>query len=269
MTQLCYETVNYAPFVWDGDPDLLGQIAGASEAGFPLIGIDLASITRFVDEGERLETLAEALRAVDMRCFEVQALVVTDDEGATLEQAEQLARIASTLSVPYVQAGVSTPLGPPVAANLKRAADVIRAAGATIALEFLPFTPLRDIAGTRELIRQAETPDAQVMIDTWHFFYGPDDWSDLEALPLEEIAYVQFNDHPGRVSDDWMHETTQRRVLPGEGEFDLPRFCSVMRAKGYQAPVSVEIISEALRALPPAEFARRVYAATAPFWDEG
>jgi sugar phosphate isomerase/epimerase len=266
MTRLCYESVNYAPFVWDGDPNLLGQIAGAARAGFPLIGLDLASVERFVEEGERLETLAEALRAEGMQCFEVQALVITDDEASTLAQAEQLARIASTLRVPYVQAGVSTTLGPPIAANLRRAAEIIRGAGASVALEFLPFTPLRDIAGTRELIRQAETPDAGVMVDTWHFFYGPDDWSDLEALPLEEIAYVQFNDHPGRLSDDWMYETTQRRVLPGEGEFDLERFCAVMRAKGYDRPVSVEIISEALRALPPAEFAARVYAATAPYW---
>jgi sugar phosphate isomerase/epimerase len=258
--------VNYAPFVWGGDPDLPGQIAGAARAGFPLIGLDLASIERFVDEGERLETLAGALASAGIECFEVQALVLTDDEASTLEQAEQLARIASTLGAPFVQAGVSTPLGPHIAKHLNRAAEIIRSAGATIAMEFLPFTPLRDIAGTRELIRQAEAPDVGVMVDTWHFFYGPDEWSDLEALPLEEIAYVQFDDHPGRVSDDWMHETTQRRVLPGEGEFDLERFCSVMRAKGYDRPVSVEIISEALRALPPAEFAEKVYAATAPYW---
>ena len=55
-------------------------------------------------------------------------------------------------------------------------------------------------------------------------------------------------------------------MLPGQGVFDLDRFCDTLRAKGYDRPVSVEIISEAMRQLAPADFAARVFQATAPYW---
>ena len=80
------------------------------------------------------------------------------------------------------------------------------------------------------------------------------------------MAFVQFSDHPALESQDLWYEMLQRRALPGQGRLDLGRFASVVRAKGYQGMVGVEIMSEALRSLTYDEFARQAHDAAAPDW---
>jgi len=45
--------------------------------------------------------------------------------------------------------------------------------------------------------------------------------------------------------------------LCGEGAFDLPGFIAATRTAGYAGPYGVEILSDALRALPLPSAARR------------
>jgi sugar phosphate isomerase/epimerase len=63
-----------------------------------------------------------------------------------------------------------------------------------------------------------------------------------------------------------MRETLQRRTLPGDGEFDLTRFCDIVRAKGYDGPVAIEIMSAPLRAEGPGAFARKAESAARRYW---
>ncbi len=142
---------------------------------------------------------------------------------------------------------------------------MVNDAGFRLGLEFLPTLELDTIAKTRQLIHQTGI-DAGVVVDTWHFCHGPDDWADLEALPLDEIAFVQFDDHPALESTDLTYEMIHRRVFPGEWVLPLRRFVDALQAKGFDGIVSVEIISEPLRALGHREFARRAHDTAAAFW---
>jgi len=90
--------------------------------------------------------------------------------------------------------------------------------------------------------------------------------AELEALSVTDLAYIQFNDALPLESSDLMSETLQRRTLPGHGEFDLTRFCEIVRAKGYAGPVAVEIMSSTLRTEGPEAFARQACAAARPYW---
>ena len=56
------------------------------------------------------------------------------------------------------------------------------------------------------------------------------------------------------------------RTFPGEGTFDLDKFCATMRAKGFDGAVSVEILDAEWRARDPFEFARRAYTTSARYW---
>jgi sugar phosphate isomerase/epimerase len=104
------------------------------------------------------------------------------------------------------------------------------------------------------------------LVDSWHFTFSDDTWEVLAALPLDEIAYVQFDDHPALESDDLIDETLRRRLMPGEGEFELTRFCEVLRAKGYTRPVSCEVLSDATRQMDRFEFAKQVHDSSRPYW---
>ena len=125
---------------------------------------------------------------------------------------------------------------------------------------------MNDVRTTREVIRRAAQPDVKLLVDTWHVEHGPSSWEDLESVALDELAYLQFDDHPPLESGDLFRETISRRALPGDGEFELERFARLYRAKGYAAPVSVEILNEAMRAWPKDLFAQRVYDAAIRYW---
>lgn len=266
MASLCYESINYSPFIAEQVADLSAQIEAAARAGFPWIGIDASSVAQHLERGGHLDELAAALDRHGIRCFEVQALVIGPDEATTLAEAERIAEIAAALKPRWVQSGLTEAVSDASVASFRRAAEIVAPTGARLAVEYLPFLPLNGIRATRELLDRAGVEGAGIVVDTWHFFHGPDTWDDLEALALEQLAYVQFDDHPALESDDLMFETTQRRVLPGDGSFDLARFCDVVKRKGFDDVVSVEILSEELRRLPEAEFARRVFDAAQRFW---
>ena len=105
-----------------------------------------------------------------------------------------------------------------------------------------------------------------MLVDTGHFFLGPDGWAALAKLRLERLAYVQFDDHPAITGDDLREETIHRRVFPGEGLFDLERFTRALRARGFDGLVSVEVLSQAWRGGDIEEFVRRAYRSSAPYW---
>ena len=48
-------------------------------------------------------------------------------------------------------------------------------------------------------------------------------------------------------------DTVERRVLCGEGSFDLTGLVNMLRGKGFDGPWGVEILSESFRKLPVAE----------------
>src|SRR5690242_4988275 len=62
----------------------------------------------------------------------------------------------------------------------------------------------------------------------------------LACIPLERIAYVQFDDAPAPAGGSAMTETMHRRVMPGDGTFELERFATTLLDRGWSGTVSVE-----------------------------
>lgn len=265
MTTLCYETIQWSPFIDDRSVDLAAQVAAAAGAGFDGFSVDVWSLRRHLEQGGSLEELATAVARSGLRCVEVQALVVTDDEDATLSEADEMASMLEVLRPDFLMTGFP---GEPTDAAVRnyRLAAARMPAGTRIGLEFMPTLPIVDIAAARSVLQRAALDDAGVVVDAWHFFHGPSEWADLEALPVEEIAFVQFCDHPALESDDLWDEMLQRRRFPGEGQLDLSRFADTLLAKGFDGMVGVEIMSADLRQLSYEEFARQARQAAAPYW---
>jgi sugar phosphate isomerase/epimerase len=265
VTALCYESIQWSPFITDRPVDLIAQVRAAAAAGFDGFSVDVWSLRRHVTQGGTVGDLAAAIVDHGLRCMEVQALTVSEDGHAVVAEAEEIAGMVSQLQPDYLMTGFSGPPTEAAVANYRSAIDHMPA-GTTVGLEFLPNLAVCDINAARSVLRRADLPDAGVVVDAWHFFHGPSTWADLEALPLDEMAFVQFSDHPELESEDLWHEMLQRRALPGQGRLDLGRFVSVLEAKGYRGMVAVEVMSEALRSLSYDEFARQAHDAAAPYW---
>lgn len=126
--------------------------------------------------------------------------------------------------------------------------------GVKVHLEFLPFGGIPDLATAWSIVSAANQPNGGLTLDSWHFFRSRSSLDMLRTIPGERVHTVQINDAPEQPEQDLMHETMNRRLLPGTGSFDLTGFVSTLDAIGCTAPVSVEIFSDALadQAMPDA-----------------
>jgi sugar phosphate isomerase/epimerase len=265
MADLAFATLNHSPLV-DPHTDLLTQVAAAADAGYTMVSPDVFSIRAHLAGGGSLVQLADALSERRLECLDLAGLTIGADETRTNQEADDLLEMARALGCTWVQVRVVDEVDDGIGALFRWSADQFGASGIGLAVEFSPLTKVKSIADARALLAGAGgEARTGVIVDTWHFFRGDDGWPDLEALPVDELAFVQFSDglsagdKPGR-------DTLHRRALPGDGEFDLDRFSACLRAKDFRGPVSVEVLSEELRALPVEEFARRTMETSLAYW---
>ena len=109
-------------------------VSAASAAGFTAVGID----------ADRVDAAAvEAYTAVGVRCHELLALVVSDDESATMTSAEQLADRAQSVGAEWVLT-VFTAKVP--AQRIQRCAKLFDGVGAGMAVEFTPLGAIPSIS---------------------------------------------------------------------------------------------------------------------------
>jgi sugar phosphate isomerase/epimerase len=265
MAELCFNTFNRSAY-FGVDPELPRQIAAAGAAGFPWFGPDVFSLRAWEQSGRSIDELASAIEHHGMRCWEIAALNLADAQTA-LADAREIAGYAAVLRPAWVLTNVGAPIDRSLLALFDEVCDLLAAVGARPAVEYLPFTPAHSIATARRLVDHVGTDRAGILFDDWHHFRGPDTDADLEAAPLELVAYVQFDDALPMIGDDLIEETVNRRTFPGEGEFDLDGYCRRMREKGFDGVVSIEILNAELRGSDDLEtFARRAFDTGRAFW---
>ena len=131
-----------------------------------------------------------------------------------------------------------------------------------VAIEFLPWSGIPDAETAWRVVEASGAPNAGVLLDSWHFFRGNPDFDALKAIPSERIVGLQINDGPAVPIGEIREETRHGRRLPGEGDFDLGRFVSVVRQMGVQAPWAVEVMSALQASLPVDVAARSAFEST-------
>jgi sugar phosphate isomerase/epimerase len=264
MADLAFATLNHSPLV-EPHTALLTQIAAAADAGYPMLSPDVFSIRAHLAAGGSLAQLADALSERELACLDLAGLTIGADEARTKHDADGLLEMARALGATWMQVRVVDEVDDGIRRQFAWSADQFGASGVGLAVEFSPLTKVKTIADARELIAGAGDTRTGVIVDTWHFFRGDDEWPTLEALPVDELAFVQFSDGLPAGADAG-YDTLHRRAFPGQGEFDLDQFSACLRAKDFQGPVSVEVLSEELRAMPVEEFARRAMQTSLSYW---
>ena len=134
--------------------------------------------------------------------------------------------------------------------------------GLVVHLEPLPWSKIPDAATAWDVVGGAGRANGGITVDAWHFFRAGGDHQALRAIPGEHVLGVQLDDGPAAPEANLIEATLHERLLPGDGEFDLPALIGTLRDIGCQAPIGVEVFSDELHQLAPAEAARRAGAAT-------
>ena len=239
---------------WDVAPADL--ISAASAAGFTAVGVSADRVDAAV---------VESYAAAAIACHELLAFIVGDDESETMASAEHLAQRAGIIGAEWV---LTVFTAAPPAGRIARCAKVFDEVGAGMAVEFTPLGAIPSMRDGMRYVRAARrTGRAGLMIDSWHFHFSDDTWDDLAALPLDDIAYLQFTDAlEPQFPDRMIRESLHRRALPGDGVLELDRFAATFLDRGWDGTVSVEVLSAKLRQLPVDVLAERLYTTTVSYW---
>jgi sugar phosphate isomerase/epimerase len=134
--------------------------------------------------------------------------------------------------------------------------------GLRVALEFMPFSAVRDVQEAWALVNTAGRANGGLVFDLWHHVRSgcPDDA--VRAVPASRIVTVQLADGPAiPTSPDLAAEARGGRLLPGTGEMRLATLLAALREMGVCADVGPEL-DVPVGARPVEELARELMAAT-------
>ena len=253
--------------LWSGTIGLESPIPGRIEAarvnGFSRLSLSTLDVARAGEQGTSAAELGRSLRDAGLEI--VLDPVMNWYGGAPradsrfarfpLDEAMAMSEALQVVSMTVIgQATSDLPLdevAEPFGAVCDRAAGF----GAQVHLEFIPMTAIPDLASAWTIVQAADRPNGGILFDTWHFFRGSPDFAVLEQVPGERIFAVQIDDAAAEVRGS-MREDTQNRLLPGDGDFDLPRAVRALDRIGALRWVGPEVISPVLEAMQPVEGAR-------------
>jgi sugar phosphate isomerase/epimerase len=247
------------------------RVAAAAKAGFAGIGV---AIEDYAACRERGMSDAEMRRILDdhgIRAAELEFLQNwwwDDERGRRARAQEELFYAASDafgarhINVGCAAARGTLPAIEIVAEHFAALCDRAARHGPLVAFEFLPWSDVPDASAAWRLIDLADRKNGGILIDTWHYFRGAADPTQVRSVPADRFFLIQFDDADAVRVGGYMEDTTQRRRLPGEGAFDLTGFIRMLDAMGVNAPVSVEILSDEQRSLALDDAARLAHDST-------
>jgi sugar phosphate isomerase/epimerase len=134
--------------------------------------------------------------------------------------------------------------------------------GLLVHLEWLAWSRIPDLATALSVVTLADRRNGGLNVDTWHCARAGTTVAEVRALPGHRVLGIQVDDGPAAAEDDLVEATLHARLVPGEGAFDLSGYLGALEATGTDAPVGVEVFSDALHARGALEAARHAADAT-------
>jgi sugar phosphate isomerase/epimerase len=140
--------------------------------------------------------------------------------------------------------------------------DDAAAHGMRVALEFMPFSGIPDLASGWSIVAEADRPNGGLVLDVAHYVRSGRGDDLLATIPPERIYSVQLADGPVVAPADLVDEAMYHRAPPGEGGFGVATLLATLAARGVRARVGPELYRSSWADATPEAVARRLMAAT-------
>jgi sugar phosphate isomerase/epimerase len=247
------------------------RVAAAAKAGFAGIGLAIEDYAACRERGMSDVEMRRILDDCGIRATELEFLQNwwhDDERGRRARIDEDLCYAAAdALGSRHVNVGCAGPRGTVpglevLAEHFMALCDRAARHGLLVAFEFLPWSDVPDAAAAWRLISLADRSNGGILIDTWHYFRGTADSTQVRSIPADRFFVIQFDDADAEQVGGPLEDTTRRRRLPGQGSFDLTAFIRMLDEMEVNAPISVEILSDEQRARPLDEAARLAHDTT-------
>jgi sugar phosphate isomerase/epimerase len=185
-----------------------------------------------------------------------------DRDGAQRRKEETVLSMARTFGVGHLNSGLLEKL--PEETIIERFAELCDRAGddLTIALEFMPYSGVPDLATAWRVLREANRPNSALIVDVWHWARAGMTPADLDPVPAERIVSVQLCDVRRTPMEPMRTESLGFRLPPGDGYGDAVGLVRALQARNVRPQlVAVEVISDELVSQGAASAAKIVAAA--------
>ncbi len=241
---------------------LLEKIRVVGQAGYAGIELWATELYEHVGRGGEISDVQKALadHGLEVPCF-IAVRNWGESSGweykLVMDEARRRFELAARLGSPLMVC--TPPLERPGIAGLCRGyADLLqigRETGVRAVLEYISFfASLNNIADTVAVLDECGAPDGCTILDSFHSWNNRTTLDDIRALPLKRIAHYHVNDAaPGIPSGQ---QKDPDRVMPGDGVIDLKTEFSVLKEKGYDSWISLELFNAEWWAKDPLETAK-------------
>lgn len=138
--------------------------------------------------------------------------------------------------------------------------------GTKVLFEMLPaeFSSLPSLDAVLSLTRGSGAKNGGIMLDNLHMVRTGTSHDDIATkLTSDDLIGVELNDGALAQPVDFMDSVINRRLLPGDGEFDIAGFLKAVWSLGYDGPIGVEVMNEYFREWPLNRMAEVSFAKTA------
>ena len=234
------------------------RVAAVADAGFcglRLIADDLAIVRDTIGFVGLRDLLADhELTHIEIELIE-RWWIPRGEPDHTYDVRDLLFEAADVLSPAFVKIGSQN--GPAIddpltlVDPLRELADEAVEHGTRVAIEPMPFSAIATVPMGVEIVDAAAHPAAGLVIDAWHVFRAGTSLTELSTvLSPQHIFGVELNDAAEQIVGTLFEDTVERRLLCGEGSFDLRGLVAVVRDTGFEGPWGVEILSTSFRQLP-------------------
>ena len=241
---------------------LLEKIRVAGTAGYAGIELWAVDLYEHVGRGGEISDVEKALadHGLEVPCF-IAVRNWGESSGweyqLAMDEARRRFELAARLGSPLMVC--TPPMERPGIEGLHRGyADLLeigRETGVRAVLEYISFfESLNNIADTVAVLDACGDPDGCTILDAFHNWNNRTSLEDIRALPLERIVHYHINDAaPGIPSGQ---QRDPDRVMIGDGVIDLKSELGILKAKGYDQWLSLELFNAGWWAKDPLETAK-------------
>lgn len=242
---------------------LLEKIRVAGEAGYSGIELWAVELYEHVGRGGEISDVEKALsdHGLEVPCF-IAVRNWGESEGweykLAMDEARRRFELAARLGSPLMVC--TPPIERPGIEGLDEGyrdlLQIGRDTGVRAVLEYISFfASLNNIPDTVAVLDQCDDQgDACTILDAFHNWNNKTTLDDIRALPLERIVHYHIDDAANDIPSGQQKDPD--RVMVGDGAIDLKSELTVLKEKGYDKWLSLELFSEAWWAKDPLETAK-------------
>jgi sugar phosphate isomerase/epimerase len=236
--------------------DFRARVETAAKAGFTGMGFwhtDILEIRKKYSFKEMKQILdsngivnVEVEWLLDWYCTDARKKASDETRALLLEAAEVLrARHIKIADLGNDCADVAQ-MTPAFAVLCRQAAE----RGTNIVFEMLPaqFSRAPSLDLVLAITRGSGAANGGIMLDNLHLQrIGISPEEIVRKLKPSDVIGVEINDGTLAVPLKFQDSVVNKRLLPGDGEFDIAAFLQSLWSVGYDGPIGVEVLNEYIR----------------------